>query len=305
MKWRLLQIFICANSFLFAQVNFDFENNVERKRNKRTAFVSTAHAVLYGISFSALRQVWYTDNAVTNFHFFNDNNEWLQMDKAGHAVTAYNIARLTTNMYNWCGIYNSTKKNAFIGSAVSLFYLTSLEMLDGYSSGWGFSMGDMAANIGGIVILNAQELLWGEQRILLKFSFHPSIYAKYRPALLGKNTVQQILKDYNGQTYWLSVNIADFLTADTRFPKWLNIALGYSAEGMIGGSYNPIIISGTSVIAFERYRQYYLSIDFDLRKIKTKNKFLKSLFNAISIIKFPAPALEFSRNKIKAKAFYF
>ena len=40
------------------------------------------------------------------------------------------------------------------------------------------------------------------------------------------------------------------------------------------------------------YSQFYLSLDIDLVKIKTKSKFLKSVFSVINFIKIPAPTLE-------------
>ncbi len=35
-----------------------------------------------------------------------------------------------------------------------------------------------------------------------------------------------MLKDYNGQTYWLSFNVASFLPTNSGFPYWLNMSLG-------------------------------------------------------------------------------
>jgi hypothetical protein len=63
-----------------------------------------------------------------------------------------------------------------------------------------------------------------------------------RPNVLGENFLQQTLKDYNGQTYWLSINVASFLSDDTRFPKWLNVAVGYGADGLIGGTENKFLV---------------------------------------------------------------
>jgi hypothetical protein len=117
---------------------------------------------------------------------------------------------------------------------------------------------------------------------------------------LGSNLQENLLKDYNGQTYWLSVNPAAFMNSAASFPKWLNIAIGYGAEGMIGGSVNPVLtdVDGNNIY-FDRYRQFYLSLDIDLTRIKTRSSFLKALFTTIGFIKIPAPALEFSRHGIK------
>jgi hypothetical protein len=114
------------------------------------------------------------------------------------------------------------------------------------------------------------------------------------------------LKDYNGQTYWLSLNPASFMKEGTRFPKWLNIAFGYGAEGMTGGDFNPPYVDANGKqIEFDRYRQYYLSLDVDLTRIKTRSKFLRTFFNTIGFLKIPAPALEFSKKGIKGNLLGF
>jgi hypothetical protein len=49
-----------------------------------------------------------------------------------------------------------------------------------------------------------------ERAITPKFSFHLTDYASKRPDVLGSNLPERIIKDYNGQTYWLSVNLHSF-----------------------------------------------------------------------------------------------
>jgi len=158
---------------------------------------------------------------------------------------------------------------------------------------WGFSIGDFAANTLGAALAVGQELAWNEQRIMLKWTYHSTKYSKYRPNLLGKDLTQTWLKDYNGQTCWLSVNLASFLKQNSNFPKWLNISAGYGAEGMIGAFKNPTIYNGAIMPDFVRYRKFYLSPDIDFTKIKTKSKFLKKVLISLNFIKFPSPALEF------------
>jgi hypothetical protein len=245
-----------------------------------------------------LNQLWYKDYPRSSFHFFNDNSEWLQMDKMGHFTTSYYIGRLGIGLMKWTGV--KRKKAIWYGGLLGLLYQSTIEVLDGYSSEWGFSPADFGANAAGSILVIGQALAWDEQRIVLKYSFQQSKYAKYRPSVLGNKLQENMLKDYNGQTYWLSVNLSSFMKKDTKFPKWLNIAAGYGAEGMTGGEFNPPYIDADGYqINFERYRQFYLSLDVDLTRIKTKSRFLRSLFTTIGFIKFPAPALEFSKKGTK------
>ena len=52
-------------------------------------------------------------------------------------------------------------------------------------------------------------------RIYPKFSFHRTDYAPLRPDVLGDGLAEEIFKDYNGQTYWLSFDMDKFI----KFPK--------------------------------------------------------------------------------------
>ena len=142
--------------------------------------------------------------------------------------------------------------------------------------------------------------------MILKFSFHQTAYPQYREEILGSSLPEEIMKDYNGQTYWLSGNISSFLKDETRFPKWLNLAFGYGANGMTGGKSNPTYIDNKgNQISFERYRQYYFSFDADLTRIKSKSKFFKAFFGTFGFIKIPAPALEFSKKGTKVHGLFF
>ena len=173
-------------------------------------------------------------------------------------------------------------------------------MLDGYSEEWGFSWGDILANASGTGLYVGQELLWNEQRIALKFSFHKTKYANLNPEKLGKRTLEQMLKDYNGQTYWLSFNLHSFFK-ESKIPKWLNVAIGYSGEGMVSASKD---IDNQVLTSNSRYRQYYLSFDVNLNNIKTNSRFLNSFFSVFNMIKIPFPALEFNKNRAVFHLFY-
>ena len=139
----------------------------------------------------------------------------------------------------------------------------------------------------------------------LKFSFHQTDFPLYHQSLLGKNLSEQIIKDYNGQSYWLSCNLSSFMKQETKFPKWINIAFGYGGEGMISGREAYVQLDNGNSIWIERYRQYYFSLDIDLSRIKTKSHFLKTVFETISFIKIPAPALEWNKNGMKFHPFYY
>ncbi len=247
---------------------------------------------------------WYEDYPHSSFHFVNDNNEWLQMDKMGHAIAAYNIGKTGYALLRWPDV--DRKKSVWYGGTLGFAYLTVVEIMDGFSQEWGASAGDIAANALGSGLFIGQQLAWDEQRISLKWSYHETKYAQYRPEILGRNFPERMLKDYNGQTFWLSVNVRSFLPEQSRFPKWLNVALGYGADGMLGGTANPAEVDGTVLPSFDRERRYFLSLDLDLNRIETRSKTLKMLLNIVGVFKIPFPAIEYnSGNAWKLHGLYF
>lgn len=288
----------CVTGSLLAQskVNQFLKPSDSLNKSRRNAVliseVSLATTALIGLD-----QLWYTDYPRSKFKTLDDSSEWLQMDKLGHVFSSYQIGRLGANTLNWADV---SKKNQIIyGSALGLGFLTTVEVMDGFSEEWGFSWSDMAANTLGTGLFVGQELLWEEQRILLKYSFHQTRFAKKRPDKLGNGLAEEFLKDYNGQTYWLSANLNSFLKTNY-LPNWLNLAFGYGADGMLTGEPNdPLFINQN------RIRQYYLSLDVDLSRVKTKSHFLKTIFDVLNVIKIPFPALELnSKGRLKMHYIY-
>jgi uncharacterized protein YfiM (DUF2279 family) len=254
---------------------------------KKRNLVITSEAVFTTAALIGLNQLWYADYEKSSFQFKNDNTDWLQMDKAGHVYSSYHLGRLSAEMLAWSGV--SKKDQLLYGAGYGFVFLTAVEVFDGHSAEWGFSWGDVAANATGTALYVSQELLWDEQRIIPKFSFQTTSYAQVRPELLGESFSEQILKDYNGQTYWLSANIHSFFKS-SKLPKWLNLAVGYGAEGMLSSRTD----SNASILLpnGDRFRQFYLSFDVDLSKIETNSHFLKTIFSLFNTIKIPSPTFE-------------
>jgi hypothetical protein len=59
--------------------------------------VDSGHGALVG-----LNQLWYADYPRSDFHFINDNAEWLQMDKAGH-IFLLSFRAIGAEMLEWSG----------------------------------------------------------------------------------------------------------------------------------------------------------------------------------------------------------
>ena len=290
---------LLSSGLLFSQSKLNtFLKPSDSLDTARRNTVAITEAAMASATLIALNQLWYADYPRSSFKTLNDSGEWLQMDKMGHVFSSYQLGRLGANTLNWAGV--SKKNQLFYGSTIGFGFLTVVEVMDGFSEEWGFSWTDMAANATGTGLHIGQELLWNEQRIVLKYSFHTTKFAKQRPNKLGDGFSEEFLKDYNGQTYWLSANINSFLKTEF-VPNWLNVAFGYGAEGMLTGeAYDPLFLNQN------RKRQYYLSLDIDLTRIKTNSSVLKSIFDVINVIKVPFPTLELDSNgRLKGHLVYF
>ena len=270
----------------------------------RVKWVAAANVAGYGGTMAALYATWYKKYPQTKFHTFNDAAEWKQMDKLGHVYSAYAESKASMEMWRWTGI--DRKKRIWLGGMSGAAYQTVIEVLDGFSAQWGWSWADFGANVLGSGMLVAQELAWNEQRIQMKWSFHrkryndPQLSARSNE-LFGTSSIERFLKDYNGQTYWLSTDIKP-LFPKSNIPPWMQISIGTGVEGVFGARKNFSEKDGT--ITFDRpdikrVRQWYLAPDVDLSKIKTRKKSVRLILDMLNVIKFPAPALELSDGKLK------
>lgn len=329
MRTLLYQILVVLLFFMYATVHgqvtprdsWKFLEPSDTFNKKRFWLLAGTGAAAYTAASVGLYAIWYRDYPQSKFHLFNDFGEWEHMDKAGHMFTAYFESNMAFNGARWIGIRH--KPAVLVGAGVSTLLQSTIEVMDGFSSGWGFSLSDVASNTLGTGIFVAQELLWEDQRIQIKVSNSRPNYTndiirgnpsgaltqkQIAHGLFGNTYSEAFIKDYNGMTVWASVNPSAFmrLNPESRFPRWLNIAFGYGAQNVYGAYGNAYTDPRGNVYFLndqQRYRQYYLAIDVDLRRIRTKSRLLKTIFTGLSWLKFPAPAMEW--NTLKQNRFHW
>jgi hypothetical protein len=288
---KYLVLFIFCSLFVsgYSQTT-DTLKSIDKKRFNTLVIGGTTG---YGLTLVGLHQLWYKNTEQQSFQFFNDNAEWKQVDKLGHIYSTFYFSYGTSKALQWCNVNN--QKSAFWGSVTGFLIMLPIEIMDGFSAAYGASTGDLLANAAGSGLFLAQHYAWKEIRVKPKFSFHATKFASLRPNTLGDG-FSELVKDYNGQTYWLSFDLDKFM----RFPRWLNLAVGYGAEGMVYAREKENTLAG-----FKTYRQYYVAIDFDLSSIKTRSKVLNTIIFFADMIKLPAPTIEFSSKGSKIHPFYF
>lgn len=278
---------LCAQN---SSINTD-TTDFSKKTLYRAAALTGAY---YASSMLVLGNTWYKDQERVSFHFLNDLKDNLQVDKLGHTFGAYVYSYIGFSYLTYRGM---PRNEALIyGGSLGFVLQAPIEIMDGLYEGYGFSWSDMLANALGSGLVVGQELLWNEQKVKMKFSYWPSPYANKAQDYLGKGKMDRMLKDYNGQTYWLSFP-AKSLAPSLNLPRWLNVAVGYGANGMYGKSFNPTSINGINIPPTTRYRQYLLSLDIDWTKIKTRSKALKVVLKGLTFVKLPFPTIEYSSKK--------
>ena len=256
------------------------------------------------ISLVGINEVWYKNNARSDFHFFDDLKEWNGMDKIGHACTSYQLNKISHSLFE----KNNIKKPLLKSSVYTFGYMLGVELLDGYSTEWGFSIYDVIGNGLGTILYTFQERKFKNQPFKIKFSSHKSTYASCRPSLLGENRLQQILKDYNGQTYWLTFNYNELWNKRIKLFDYIDFAFGYSIDGFTGGHNNPEISSCNCLINdcnnLKRTSQFIFSVDLNTSKIKNKHPILGKFLLPFDIVKIPFPAFILNNSK-NFKLIYF
>lgn len=276
------------------------------KSRKRNAWIGLT-IVTVG-THAALYKTWYSKEQQRSFHWVDDNKNWLQIDKAGHVFGAYFAATAASAAFRYSGY--SKKKSALLGAGFSLAFQMPIEYFDGKSSNWGASTGDMIANAAGTLFAGIQNWHWGSARIPIRLTFRPSPYPALRPEMLGSNTPTRMLKDYNGQTYWIDFNPERLKACPGFWPRWLGFNLGYGAEGMLGGDDNIWKDADGQVQDYRhitRNRQYYIGPSISLGYLKKHpKKAVRVLAHITDKVRIPLPVLEFTgKNKVTFHPLYW
>ncbi|MCS6819644.1 MAG: YfiM family protein [Chitinophagales bacterium] len=266
---------------------------------KRLAGVLATATAAYGLALIGLDRIWYQQYPRGHFRFFDDSREWEQVDKCGHVFSTYLVSVYGYGLLRWSGM--KPVPASLTSGALAFGFISFIEVLDGFSVGWGASLSDVAANLGGATLASLQYAIWKEQRLQLKYSIHLQPYPRGQLSqraneLFGTSFTEKIVKDYNNINTWLCINTASFFLKQNK-ARWLSIAIGYGAGNMYGGFENAWKDQDGNIIDrrdIPRYRRFLISVDADLTKVKTRNKLGKALLYALNVIKLPFPAIEFN-----------
>lgn len=270
---------------------------------RRIIALVTFCVAVYSITLSWLAITWYQLDTTVPFHWFDDSRGWLMIDKFGHFFSVYFVASILSKVWRWTGCSPTTC--LWIGAGIAFLSHSTYEIFDGFSKGYGASATDILANFLGVSFFIFNYWVWGRMKIFPRLSFHPSVYAHLRPLFFGDTFIQQLLKDYNGHTFWFSLDI-NALTGRKLLPSWMLISVGYGADGILGGDDNIWEDKSGKVHDYShivRSTRWMLSLDINWNVLeKSRFKFLSNLF---IYIKTPMPTLEINYRGLRWHWFYF
>lgn len=258
------------------------------------------------VTMYALNRLWYAEEGQADFAFYSDRiarrfpdletdgwlDDWhtyVQQDKLGHTFVTWHLTRVVGEYGRWAGL--SDRRAGLFGGTVATLFQSQIEIFDGFSKEYGFSRTDVLANavgglVGGLQVAFPERLDW----FTAKYSYHRSpFYDEDISSNAVFSYVGNVLKDYDGISYWLVIRPNELVPAhlESRWPDWLAFSVGHSGDGLA----HPI--SGQR--GYEHRRQLFLSIDIDLTPyIDRLPRPLQPVASFFSFIRLPAPAIEFS-----------
>ena len=172
---------------------------------------------------------WWEDGFTGSFHtvdegWFGQNTYAGGADKAGHAYFTYTGARLLTRAFEAVG--NDPGRALRLGAWTSLGVMTGVEVIDGFSKKFRFSMEDAVANAVGAAFAVLVEK-YPRVDALLDFRL---LYQRSDDAQRVGET--DVIADYSGQTYLLAVK-ADGVPRLREVPvvRYLELQVGYNTLG--------------------------------------------------------------------------
>jgi len=233
---------------------------------------------------------WWKYNRAS-FHFREDLVYGLGVDKIGHFYGTTLWAYSFRKVLGWADVPDRTALH--VGAAGALLFQTFVEIEDGFSA-WGFDRVDFLADLGGAIWPVAQAHSGFLRSFDVKMSYTPTELLN-KPAEGGFVGQKHLLMDdYEGQTFWLTLNPARLLGGD-RIPLWpgfLNLAVGYGVRDVSGLSGDP-------------YSVVYLSLDYDMKRIIPQDTpFLVTLSEILNFIHFPAPAIRLKPTTVLYGIYY-
>lgn len=241
----------------------------------KVAGVASLTLIAYGAAYWLVFQKGWWDDERSHFHFENDFDYALNLDKLGHFAAGVVLAEGFYDGYYWAGA-SEFQAYLFAGLSAMATHI-AIDIKDGLSPEWGFSIFDvLSGTLGGFYPM-AERYVPLFKYIDLKWSYWINTRVYYRQSDTGVFT-----DDYVNETFWASFKPYRLLPAGARkyYPSWLAFAVGLSIdEGVFTDDPHP-------------KREVYIALDYDLEAFRPQSRMAREVVKFLNYIKLPAPTIQ-------------
>lgn len=237
--------------------------------------VASLTLIAYGAAYWLVFEKGWWDDERSHFHFENDFDYALNLDKFGHFAAGVMLGESFYEGYRWAG---ATEFQSYLFAGLSAMMThVAIDVKDGYSPEWGFSVFDvLSGTLGGFYPM-AERYIPIFKYIDLKWSYWINTRAYYDQSETGVFT-----DDYVNQTFWASFKPYRLLPAAARhyYPSWLAIAAGLSID--------------EKVFTKEPHpsREVYIALDYDLEAFRPQSRMARTIVKYLNYFKLPAPTIQ-------------
>ena len=239
--------------------------------------VASTVLIAYGAAYWLVFHKGWWDEQGNHFHFENDFDYALNLDKFGHFAAGVILGESFYEAYHWAGV-SEFQSYLYAGLSAMATHI-AIDVKDGFSPDWGFSIFDVLSGTLGGFLPMAERYIPVFKYVDLKWSYWINTKAYYRQSDTGIFT-----DDYCNQTFWASFKPYRLLPASVRayYPSWLAFAAGLSIdEGVFIKHYE-----GTP------HREVYLALDYDLEAFRPQSRLARTFIKYLNYFKLPAPTIQ-------------
>ncbi|SHK58611.1 hypothetical protein [Fibrobacter sp. UWB12] len=240
--------------------------------------VASLTLIAYGAAYGLVFEKGWWDNDERGFHWENDFDYALNLDKFGHFAAGVALGEFFYEGYRWAGT-SEFQSYLFAGLSALATHI-AIDIKDGFAPKWGFSIFDvLSGGLGGFLPM-AERYVPVFKYIDLKWSYWINSNAYYDKESHTSGGV--FTDDYVNHTYWVSFKPYRMLPEAARkyYPSWLALAVGLSIdEKVFTKEPHP-------------HREVYIALDYDLEAFRPQSRLARTIVKALNYFKFPAPTIQ-------------
>lgn len=239
------------------------------------------------------------------FNVAEDAQYTMYLDKAGHFFGTYLPSYIFSEALMASGL--SYDAATVWGAGLGLAYTGYVEILDGYSVGFGFSPSDFYADVAGAGFFVAQHYIPYLQNFSPKFMYvKPSWHGE-----INRVEAESFIDDYSSQAFFMSINVYNMLPEKWKkyWVPWLELSVGYAVYSLCTpnatcSNCDPRVSEPVGRDAWGN-KKIIISLDYNLSKILPDGPpWWNWLRQSLNMFKLPSPSLEIGTHKTQFRLLY-